>query len=77
MDNWGFFLKNMRISGNTNEGNSSWLMRAIMKKRKPLWKMIRIPLPGRTGRPLSTRKGKKGYDRKRAKEEAKQEVERK
>jgi len=45
-----------------------------MKVKKPFWKMIRIPLPGKKSRPLSTRKGKKGYNRKRAGEEAKREI---
>ena len=47
---------------------------SIPKEKKPIWKMIRIPLPWQKSRPLSTPKGKKGYDRKRAKKEAKGEV---
>ncbi|MFH2011973.1 MAG: hypothetical protein ABIJ37_04595 [Pseudomonadota bacterium] len=45
-----------------------------MKEKKPLWKMIRIPLPFKKSGPLSTKKGKKGYNRKDAKEEARKEI---
>jgi len=45
-----------------------------MKEKKPFWKMIRIPVPGKKSRPLSSRKGKKGYDRKLGKEEAKRKI---
>ncbi|MEW6615142.1 MAG: hypothetical protein AB1401_06745 [Thermodesulfobacteriota bacterium] len=45
-----------------------------MKEKKPFWKMIRIPLPLKKSIPLSTKKGKKGYNRKYAKEEARREL---
>ena len=44
------------------------------KKKKPIWKMIRIPLPWQKSGPLSTRKGKKGHDRNEVKKELKREI---
>jgi stalled ribosome alternative rescue factor ArfA len=43
-------------------------------KKKPFWKMFRIPLPLKRSRPLSSKKGKKGYDRKQAKKEGTREI---
>jgi len=45
-----------------------------MKDKIPFWKMIRIPLPEQKSKPLST---KKGYNRKRVREEAKREIDEK
>ncbi|MDY6864232.1 MAG: hypothetical protein SV062_14755 [Thermodesulfobacteriota bacterium] len=45
-----------------------------MQKKKPIWKMLRIPIPWQESGPLSTRMGKKGYDRKQVKKEVKREV---
>jgi len=36
---------------------------------------VRLPLPKKSGGPMGTPKGKKGYDRKREKEEVEQEGE--
>jgi len=50
------------------------LASVFMKEKRPFWKMIKIPLPEQKNKPLSTKKGKKGYNRKRAREEAKREI---
>jgi hypothetical protein len=52
-------------------------MGVLMKGKRPFWKMVRIPLPRKKSVPLSTRKGEKGYDRKRAKGEVKREIDEK
>jgi len=44
------------------------------KKEKPFWRRIRIPLPWQRGGPHSTPKGRKGYDRKAAKEGLRKEM---
>ncbi|MEW6096283.1 MAG: hypothetical protein AB1567_07135 [bacterium] len=40
------------------------MTKRIDRRQKPVWKTIRKPIPPAT-KPHSTKKGKKGYDRKR------------
>ena len=44
-----------------------------MKRRKS-FKKVRFPLPPKPGHPHSTKKGKKGYNRRKAKEEERQAI---
>lgn len=46
----------------------------MKKENKPLWKKIRHPVPKKVGGPLTTKKGKKGYNRKRMKRALKEEL---
>jgi len=45
------------------------------KKDKPTWKKVRFPLPLKPEHPHSTRRGKKGYNREKVKENVKQQIE--
>jgi len=47
----------------------------MRRRRKPLWKKVRIPLPSQRGGPHTGPKGKKGYDREKAKKEARKQIE--
>ncbi|MGR3311155.1 MAG: hypothetical protein ACUZ77_10325 [Candidatus Brocadiales bacterium] len=45
-----------------------------VKKKKPLWKELRHPVPKKVGGPLTTKKGEKGYNRKRMKKGLQEEL---
>jgi hypothetical protein len=49
------------------------MMKVKRKKRKKI--SFRIELPKKPSRPIGGKKGKKGYDRKRAKREIEREIE--
>lgn len=46
----------------------------MKKEKKPLWKKMRHPVPKKIGGPITTKKGKKGYNRKRIKRELQEEL---
>lgn len=46
----------------------------MKKEKKPLWKKMRHPVPKKVGGPLTTKKGEKGYNRKRIKRELQEEL---
>lgn len=46
----------------------------MKRKEKPWWKRLRAPLPMQTGGLHGPKKGLRGYDRKRAKQELHREV---
>ncbi|HHT9124750.1 MAG TPA: hypothetical protein ACFYD6_02925 [Candidatus Brocadiia bacterium] len=46
----------------------------VKKEKKPLWKRMRHPVPKKVGGPLTTKKGEKGYNRKRMKRELQEEL---
>ncbi len=52
-------------------------MKKESKKKRVKRRLGRIPLPRQKGKPHSTKKGKRGYNRKRTKEEFQSEPEQK
>ncbi len=50
------------------------LSKVKIKNKKPLWNELRHPVPQKVGGPLTTKKGEKGYNRKRMKKGLQEEL---
>jgi hypothetical protein len=80
LDLYSSFIAHPRSAGKNNIRviKSTWI--SMKKKRSKHRRQkrrikVRLPLPKKSGGPMGTAKGKKGYDRKREKEEVKREEE--